>query len=93
MVTYADINRLFAEANATGANQYDQWLARNPIVDESVLDRIQDLVEPVASRALSELQEEGRTGLNQQQLQVAVTQAFSVMWFMLGWEAHKQYGG
>ena len=93
VVTYADINRLFAEANATGVNQYDQWLAQNPDVDESVLDTIKDLCEPVGKEALRVVKEEGLgDGLSKDQILLAMMQAFSVMWFMLGWEAHKQYG-
>ena len=93
MVEWQDIQRLFSEITAmiqdqTPEQTVEGWASGNNI-DQDVLMRIaQDAIRLLTITVDLEI-----PGATKDELITAGVQSLGVMYFMLGWDAHKQYGG
>jgi len=96
MLEWEDVQRLIAESTHVlmGAQQGDRvsgW-ARGNNVDPEVISRIRassfNMLSTVMDRVASVNDEETEAKLVQ-----LTVESIGVMYFMLGWDAHKQYGG
>lgn len=92
MVEWEDINRLLSEISLniegkTPEQTVEEWAALND-VDQEIIFKIADN----SMRLLATTLEVDIPDASREELIVAGVQSLGVMYFMLGWDAHKQYG-
>ena len=87
MVGKEDIKRIFAETTISD-DSIDSWLETNSIEAE-VLWFIGAGTKPLLLAGLEQEYE----GVSRPELVRAAVESLAIMWFMIGWDAHKQYGG